>query len=110
VSADERLHLLVALYFSEERLGFDPETDVRIRDDGAAEVIDHEINRMCFLRGMLCNGRTEIYNGDTGERLARTDPCVPMNIDIARSLDAIEEITTELRAEREKRTRRLPPE
>src|SRR5262245_54993821 len=81
VSPDERLHLAVGLDFANERLVFQPTGGTKIVDDGSVSTIDHSIVRLRFFREMLLNGRTEVYNADSGERLGRTDAFVATNID-----------------------------
>jgi hypothetical protein len=81
-------------------LGFNPERDVRINDDGSVEATDHAMMRLRFLRGMISNGRTEVRDAATGRRIGRTDPCILMNIDPQKTLDNIEAQMTRLEAER----------
>jgi Methylamine utilization protein MauJ len=90
-SQDKRVRLLVGLDFKSERLLFDPEDGMAIADDGSAEAIEHESRRLRFLDDMLGNGRTQIYNASSGQLLGRTDPCIPVNIDLGRTSKAIEE-------------------
>jgi hypothetical protein len=90
VSPDRRLELGLVLDFEHERLGFDPERDIRIEDDGSVEAVDHAIMRLRFLRGMVSNGRTEVRDAATGRRIGRTDPCIPMNIDPQGTFENIE--------------------
>ena len=81
-------------------LGFDPERDVHINDDGSPEAVDHAITRLRFLGGMISNGRTEVRDAATGRRLGRTDPCIPTNIDPGRSMENIERRIVQLESER----------
>lgn len=99
-SLDRRLQLALVLDFEQERLGFDPERDVRIDDDGSVEAVDHAILRLRFLRGMISNGRTEVRDAATGRRIGRTDPCIPMNIDPQKTVDNIETQIAKLETER----------
>ena len=59
--------------------------------------------RVRFYRGMILNGRTEVYNVETGERLGRTDAFVAMNIDLGTTIENLDAMLAELRAERERR-------
>ena len=49
---------------------------------------------------MLLNGRTEVYNADSGERLGRTNAFVGTNIDLGASIENIDTALEELKAER----------
>jgi hypothetical protein len=100
VSPDRRLQLGLILDFEHERLGFDPERDIRIEDDGSVEAIDHAIVRLRFLRGMISNGRTEVRDAATGRRIGRTDACIPVNIDPPKTVENIEAKMRHLEAER----------
>jgi hypothetical protein len=93
------------LDFANERLEFDPISDVRIHDDGSVEAIDHEIRRLRVIRAHLGNGRTEIYRADTRDRLGRTDPFIPFNIDLIETFESIDSALDRLDQEREKRKR-----
>lgn len=99
-SPDGRLRIGLLLDFEGERLGFDPECDVHISDDGSPEAVDHAIARLRFLRGMISNGRTEVRDAATGRRLGRTDPCIPTNIDPGRSIENIAKRILQLETER----------
>lgn len=102
-SPDARSRLTLALDFANERLLFDPERQVEIVEDGSAETITHAITRLQFIRGMVFNGRTEVINADTGERLGRTDPCVPVNIDSSATIKNLDDGIAELESERDRR-------
>ena len=45
-SLDGPVQLALVLDFDHERLGFDPERDVRISDDGSVEAVDHAMMRL----------------------------------------------------------------
>ncbi len=104
VSPDRRLELALTLDFDHERLGFDPERDTRIKDDGSVEAVDHAMMRLRFLRGMISNGRTEVRDAATGRRIGRTDPCLPVNIDPRGTIENIESQMSRLETERAART------
>jgi hypothetical protein len=103
ISPDERLHLAVGLDFANERLVFQPAGGTQIVDDGSVSTIDHAIVRLRFFREMLLNGRTEICDADSGERLGRTDAFVATNIDLGASIENIDAALEELEAERTRR-------
>ena len=102
-SQDGRLKLALGLDFVNERLVFDPEREIRIKDDGSVDAVDHGLMRLRFFRGLVLNGRTEVVRADTGERLGRTDAYVGMNIDLngtIENLDAAIASLTEIRTTR----------
>ena len=103
VSSDRRLEIALSLDFDHERLGFDPESDVRIKEDGSVEAVDHGMMRLRFFRGMISNGRTEVRDAATGRRIGRTDPCLPVNIDSQRTIENVETQINRLEAERSAR-------
>jgi hypothetical protein len=102
-SADRRLQLALGLNFSDERLVFDPEREMRIKDDGSVVAVDHAIMRLRFFRGMVGNGRTEVLRSDSGERLGRTDAYVSMNLDIRGTFENLDRAIAKLQAMRASR-------
>ena len=86
--------------FASERLAFQPDGGMRLVDDGSVACVDHAITRIKFIRGMVMNGRTEVLNAETGKLLGRTDPCVPVNIDPAATMDNLDGILETLTQER----------
>ena len=95
-SQDGRLKLALGLDFVNERLVFDPEREIRIKDDGSVDAVDHGLMRLRFFRGLVLNGRTEVVKADTGERLGRTDAYVGMNIDVNGTIENLDAAITSL--------------
>lgn len=102
-SQDRRFRAAVALDFANERFIFDPQNETTILDDGSPQAIEYAITRLRFIRGMVLNGRTEAVNANTGERLGITNPNIPVNIDVNRTIENLDSALTELRAERARR-------
>lgn len=48
-----------------------------------------------FAKGKYLNGQIEIYNAETNELLARTDPFIPVNIDLRATADNMDRISAE---------------
>lgn len=81
-SHDDRMTILLGLNFSAERLEFDPHHGVGMDDDGSSEVLRHSLDHIAMLRGLLANGQLEVWDADTDRLLGRTDPYIPVNIDL----------------------------
>jgi hypothetical protein len=103
VSKDRRFHIAFGLDVANERLTVQPDRGTQIVDDGSPETIDHAIMRTRFFRAMLLNGRTEVYDADTGRRLGRTDAFLASNIDLSASIDNLDRVISEMREERARR-------
>jgi hypothetical protein len=101
-SADRRARIPIGLDFANERLVFDP-LQVAVDDDGTPQAVDHALARLRFLRGLVLNGRVEILDAANGQRLGRTDPNIPMNIDLEGTLKNIDERVARLMKMRMKR-------
>jgi hypothetical protein len=94
----------LGLNFADERIEFDPENIMEIQDDGFVEVIEAAIQKLLVLKGLVLNGQLEIWDFDQTRLLGRTDPYIPVNIDLERSLKSIEEKIMELKEIKETRT------
>ncbi len=86
-----RLILRLSLHFAEERLVFDPDADVAVVDDGSAEAVQCAIDQLRLLSSLLSNGQLEVWEAASGTLLGRTDPYIPVNIDLGASLRNIEQ-------------------
>ena len=106
-SADTLVELMFGLDFHEGRILADPEMDIRIRDDGTATSFDHAAEHQRFRKLYYLNGELEILNAETGERLGRCDPFLPLNIDLSGTDKMIEEAIAKHKADADLR-RRLP--
>ena len=98
------IRIALTLYVVEERLGFDPTTDIGIRDDGSREVITAAIDHARFVSGMVANGQLEVWQTQPQELFGRCDPCIPVNIDGRRTAENLRRMISELEQELEQRT------
>lgn len=89
-SSAERLILRLGLHFAEERLVFDPDADVAVTDDGSADAARCAIDQLRLLSSLLSSGQLEVCDARSGTLLGRTDPYIPVNIDLGVSLSNIE--------------------
>ena len=103
-SSDKRLRLVLILDFGNERLPFDPEQQIVVIDDGSVETIDYAITRTKFIEALVSNGRLEVLNATTRERLGRTDPCIPVNIVPGATMENLAASITRLNEERKRRS------
>lgn len=103
-SSDKRLRLVLILDFGNERLPFDPERQIVVIDDGSVETIDYAMTRTKFVEALVSNGRLEVLNATTRERLGRTDPCIPVNIDPGATMENLAASITRLNEERKRRS------
>jgi hypothetical protein len=90
-STGGRLILRLSLHFAEERLVFDPDADVAVVDDGSADAVRCAIDQLRLLSFLLSNAQLEVRDAVTGALLGRTDPYIPVNIDLGGSLRNIEQ-------------------
>ncbi len=97
-SEDGIMNVGLFLGFDDERLGFDPMEGVIIRDDGTEKSIDYAMDRIRLVKGLLVNGQLEVWDSDHGVLLGRTDRCVPVNIDVASSLENFDRDLEQLRS------------
>lgn len=94
-SADDILQLVIVLDFKEWRLIFDPIEHVHIVDDNSSKPMYVRSDTVLFAKGKYLNGQIEIYNAETDELLARTDPFIPVNIDLGATADNMDRISAE---------------
>ena len=94
LSKDGVVALLVGLNFPAERIEFDPQGGVSIRDDGTPNAVRMGLDQLRFFREHICNGQLEIWDAQREVLLGRTDPLIPINVDLGRTirnLDLIQE-------------------
>jgi hypothetical protein len=95
--------VVVGLDFKNERILFDPDTCFLLKDDRSPTPAQYAIDFNEFLKVCYCNGILELWNAETGEILGYTDPFLPCNIDITRTLANFDKNITHFKAELEKR-------
>lgn len=102
-SADKCVRALLSLNFSEERLEFDPDQGVEIRDDGSSRAVRDQLDRITFIKGLCANAQIEVWDADHESLLGRCDPFIPVNIDLDDTLDNLDRLIKELEAEASRR-------
>lgn len=102
-SKTTKLKVTITLNFSDERLIFDPTTDVAMQDDGSVAIVLAEIDRTKLIEGLIRNGQLEIWQTDPEHLLGRCDPCIPVNIDSRKTIENLRRIINELETELTKR-------
>jgi hypothetical protein len=93
-SSDGLSALIFGLNFPAERIEFNIQGGVAVRDDGSAHAAHVRLDDLRFFREHICNGELEIWNAESETLLGRTDPLIPVNVDLRgtiRSLDCIQE-------------------
>lgn len=81
-SVDKCFGFRCRLDFAAERIHFDIENDLQVKDDQTAACAD-AIAEICrFVRDYWCNGELRILNSDTGELISRKDAFIPRNCTI----------------------------
>jgi len=102
-SPDDIVQLAITLDFKQWRLRFDPSEDVIILDDGSRRPMLARSDAALLTKGVCANGQVEIYNTETNELLARTDPYIPHNIDLRATLVNLDKISSEALDEAQRR-------
>ena len=57
------------------------------------------VDRLNLIKRLVLNEQLQISNADTGEILGKTAPCIPVNIDGARTIRNLEENIRSLQEE-----------
>jgi hypothetical protein len=102
-SEDQLVGVRLGLDFKNERLGFDFQGGVGLRDDGSARSIQNEIDYNRLLQCCISNGQLEVWDEDNDKLMGRSDPIIPVNINSGASRRALEASTQQLVVELEKR-------
>jgi hypothetical protein len=106
-SADGRLRTVVNLNFESERMEFDPEKSVRVAsDDASVEVIEASLDQLHMLWWLALNGQLEIWDEDANVLMGRSDPYVPMNVNVGLTIENLTKARDALLAEIARRKRR----
>jgi hypothetical protein len=93
-SNDGFVALVFGLNFQAERIEFNAQGGVAIGDDGSPQAVLIGLDDLRFFREHICNGELEIWDVDKEVLLGRTDPLVPINVDLRgtiRNLDRAQE-------------------
>jgi len=98
VSTDGLLRVAFDLDFREERLVVGPEMDADLKDDGTERAFRNASAYQRFRKAYYLNGELEIVNAESGERLGRCDPFIPLNIDIQGTSELIDGLIRNLDA------------
>ena len=102
-SADGIVIALLQLDFAHERLIFEPFEHLAIRDDGSSKAVRYGIEALSLQRALTLNGQLEVWHADSGELLGRTDPHIPINIDLSGTLRSLDAEVTRLKEEEQRR-------
>ncbi len=105
-SDDDIIQMIIVLDFGEWRLVFDPLQHVSIHDDASPKPMHAQSDTALFAKGKYLNGQVEIYNSETNERLARTDPFIPVNVDLRSTAKNLEEISKKALSDAEERSKK----
>lgn len=95
-SKDGLAALIFGLNFPAERIEFNAQGGVAVRDDGSAHAIRVRLDDLRFFQEHICNGELEIWNAETETLLGRTDPLIPINVDLRGTIRKLERIQEEL--------------
>jgi hypothetical protein len=95
-SDDGLVALVFGLNFPAERIQFDAQTGVDVRDDGSAHAAKVALDDLRFFREHIANGELELWDADTGSRLGRTDPLVPINVSIRGTMAKLDRVQESL--------------
>lgn len=95
-SKDGLATLIFGLNFPAERIEFNTQGGVAVDDDGSPRAAGVRLDDLRFFREHICNGELEIWNAETEMLLGRTDPLVPVNVDMCGTMKNLERIQEEL--------------
>ena len=102
-SDDGFVQAILRLNFAQERLEFSPDEAVALQDDGSPRAVRNHLNAVSLMRDLLANGQLEVWNAESGALLGRTDPYIPINIDLGRTLKDLKAEVAKLEAEEQRR-------
>jgi hypothetical protein len=94
LSQDNLVALIFGLNFQAERIEFKAQGGVAIGDDGTPHAARVGLDDLRFFREHICNGELEIWDSEKEVLLGRTDPLIPINVDLRgtiRNLDRVQE-------------------
>lgn len=102
-SQDKIMHAVIIMDFKNWRIVFDPTEHVAIIDDGSPQPFLIQNQTVLFAKGKYLNGEIEVYDYASGKLLARADPFIPTNIDIASTAKNMDKIAAQALEMAEKR-------
>lgn len=88
-SVDSLVQVSLILDFPRERLLFDPEELLVLKDDGSEIALKYQIDKFSFFREFLQNGVLEVWDTSNNVLLGRCDPYIPKNINFDESINSI---------------------
>lgn len=98
------VQMLLGLNFAAERLEHDPLEAVSLTDNGSEEAAQYALDHIRLIRGLVLNGQLEVWDSTREMLLGRCDPCIPVNIDLSRSVQNLDfkaqQIETEIASRR----------
>lgn len=97
------IFLSALLDFSTEELVFDLKRNVEITDDGSAQAMKHVLDDNRLWRELITNGVLEIWDTDNRKLLGRTNPLVPINVDISGTVKKLDKMRIEIQTQLEDR-------
>lgn len=78
-SSDALVELKFELSFADERLKFDWQDGIKVYDDQSSAAAINARDVLQFTLDYVGNGRLEIFDADTRERISRVDAFIPVN-------------------------------
>ena len=96
----------ITLDFAQERINFDLESGLAVRDNGTELAVRQIASILKFVSHYLANGKLQIMVSDTGKLLGRKDAYLPCNIDLGRTLELYRQQIAECDAEADRRSQR----
>jgi hypothetical protein len=96
VSEDGLVALIFGLNFVAERIEFDAQGGVAVGDDGSSRAALLGLDDLRFFREHICNGELEIWDAEREVLLGRTDPLIPMNVDLRRTIRNLDHLQEKL--------------
>jgi len=95
-SSDQTLKIWIGLDLKNERLVYDPYDGMRFSDVGTRDSLEAIGGFLMFKKELFLNGSIEIRNADTDSILGFTDPFIPTNIDLGRTIKNFDASLVEL--------------
>ena len=96
VSEDGLVALLFGLNFLSERIEFNAQGGLQLGDDGTPHAARRLLDCLRFFREYFCNGELEIWHTQREVLLGRTDPFIPINIDLGGTIRNLARIQAKL--------------
>jgi len=81
------LQIGIGLDVACECIDFDLKNGVRLDDDGSPKAVQYALDDNRFFHDMIRNGELEIWDCESGKLLGRTDPLLPVNVDVGGTIE-----------------------